>query len=60
MLKETKTGILEVEEFEGQVLLGISSENCAISCLLNPEDAQELSSFLFQVYVGLIGIKTTN
>lgn len=60
MLEETTHGILEVTLFEGQVLLGISSENQAISCLLDPEDAQKLSSLLFKAYVESLGTKVSN
>lgn len=51
MLKETKTGTLEVCTFEGQIMMTISSEDMVFSCTLEDEDAKDLSSFLFKAWV---------
>lgn len=56
-IKETRSGLLEVGTFNGEVLLGLSSDNLALSCLLSPEDAREISSFLFNAYLETQGLK---
>lgn len=52
-MNELEKGIFEVSIFEGKVLINISSETVACSCVLSGEEARKMSSLLFRAHVEL-------
>ncbi len=52
-MNELEKGIFEVSIFEGKVLINISSETVACSCVLSGEEARKMSGLLFRAHVAL-------
>lgn len=57
MMTDFKSGVLEIQVINKEIVLGVSVDGVACSLLLSPEEAQKISSVLFQAYLEAQGLK---
>ena len=58
MMKDFRSGVLEISIINGEVVVGVSVDSIAISMLLTAEECREFSSELFKAHLEAIGLKT--
>lgn len=55
-MEKCTAGDIQIEVFEGDLIVHIATEGLAVSFILEPEEARKLSSELFKKYVETLNL----